>query len=238
MRALLVPLYLLQSIGLILSSPRLFSKCLIPFAIGIASFVITVAFGLYYRADITNFLYHFDTNWLQFGLEWIVSFFIILFCAFISYITTSLLGSLYYETITIDVMKTAGLKEVADDPSFVKALLRGTVHELYKLIFIGTLSISTFIPILAPLALPISFYLIAFEYFDLPLQLQGHSFSYRVKVITKNLTSVLMLGAITTALFLIPLGALLFTPFLHATAIKSLAKWEESNVLKTSPSHS
>lgn len=227
-----LPFQYISAFFRIISDFKLLLWCIIPYLLGIISFLIFLFLSYDYRTEIAAFvlpssLVNYGTifAWALFVLNWFVS-------AVLSIFVMLILGGFFIENFIDEALRKKGLHAPPSSgmAAYLNSLFRGLKDSLLRSLVYGILALLiftfSFFPPLAFLVLLFAAFAIGYDLLDMPLSLLGFRAGSRLKLIMDHKLEALVLGALFSALMLVPLGGIIFLPLAYMVAVDKVAEWE------------
>ena len=203
----------------------------VPYLIGIIAFLASSSFAYEYKDEFTKWIIGEQWQWLMISVEWISFLISILISGIFGILCMLLLGGFFIEMMieTALVKKGYELPEFSSVNILIRSTLRGLRDDVIRLIYIIVLIIVSFtcgfIPVLFFIPPVLAAFLVGFDLVDLPLTLLEFRFKDRWGLIKKHLVEVLAIGAVFSAIMLIPFGGILFLPIAYLVTVEQIVNW-------------
>ncbi len=209
--------------------------CYRPWIIGIFTYLISSAIAIYLHGRIVDYFVNEQSTilgYLLYVLTWLVAAVSLVVASLVITLTLVLaITSVYQSSIATDVLRLRGIQLPAEPEGITGAISetkRTIVTELKKL---GRLSplvfllvIVGFIPILAPVALLISSWVLGFQFVDVVLDLYKIPAKERFRFGRTNKLLLVSFGASLSLIACIPFVGILLPPIATASAAWMLAE--------------
>lgn len=231
MQAKLVVSAYATALKLIAGNARMRSLMLRPFLTGLALYIVAIAIGFYFFSSISAALTPDWGGWLLAiitPLVWLASILIVIIGSLllVAVLTLSLLGIL--QTPLAEQVLTLNHIALPATPTTPSGLTKNLIWESVKLVVAIGLTITAviigFIPILLPVSVVISAWIIGFESFDVALDAAGHRIRSRVRVIFSHPFLVLLSGLGGVILAIIPFAAVVMPSIAVISATNLIVK--------------
>ena len=223
------PLQLIKCFIEILNTPKYLTILIIPYLIGIITFIISSYFFFSYRDDLIE-LFIKNDSWLFSVLSWLLIPILIILSSLLSVLTVIFLAETFIEFFLekVCIAYKLDIPEV-EFKRLARYLIKSLSNDLKRLIFITFLSIitlcCTFIPILIFIPPIMLAFMTGFDLINLPLSMFDVSFKERKKILKTHFLEVIALGSTLLLFLIIPLGGVLFLPPAYLLAFKKLISW-------------
>ena len=236
---------LLQGFNLCLFDSKIRRLCLWPWVVGFVSYFSTITAAFYAHAPILNWVAPVQTGFWQniwhYCVWLLVALLLLVASTFVAIIVTLILTAVFEEGIIAGVnakLGVSGREEAAGFSGTVRSATSSIVGELIKLIWVLPLGclllIAGFIPLLAPVALILGAWLLAYQFLDVTLYMRGLGVLERVRFSLRHFVQVTTFGLTLSLVWAIPLLGIFLTPIAVAAAAWFLAKEHPLLVKKNS----
>ncbi|MDC0358814.1 EI24 domain-containing protein [Oligoflexia bacterium] len=229
---LVIPLLYLRSVKEILCSRQLIVLCLIPYLMGLVSFVGSMVAFYYYKETVATWIVGSSSGWLATSVAWGFVFVNMLTSGIVAILVITLLCSWFMECLIEVALKRYGLLG-EDDRSLltiVKSVVRSLRDEGIRLIYICIILLVAFVvsffPPLYLIPIILTGFMVGFDIIDLPLALLEMPFKERWRVIRRHKLQTCAFGGIFSISLLIPLGAILLLPIAYYAAVLLVERWD------------
>ncbi len=215
-----------------LARRKLLALSLIPYAIGLISFLVFFILGLGFRHEIGAFIFQSSSGWIQVLIDWLLApALVVLGSTLLAFIFMSTLGAFFLDSIILTVFEEQGLrpKAVQSMHDFLTSTFRSLKDNLVRLLYlVPVLLLSLAVSFLPPLYIfpaLLAAFLVGFDLVDTCLSLLELPFKKRLRIIFEHKLEILTIGTIMSLLLLIPFGGVLFLPFAYYATAKTLTGW-------------
>ncbi len=230
---------LLQGFRLCFFCSKIRRLCLWPWVVGFLSYFSTVAAAFYAHAPILSWVITSVAPtqariWqiIWYYVAWVlVALLLLIASTFVAIIVTLILTAVFEEGIIASVNSELGVSGREEPTGFsgtVSSATSSILGELIKLIWVFPLGclllIAGFIPLLAPVALILGSWLLAYQFLDVTLYMRGLGVLERLRFSLKHFVQVTTFGFTLSLVWVIPLLGIFLTPIAVAAAAWFLAK--------------
>lgn len=194
-----------------------------PWLIGSICWIILATLSVYTHSSVLSFLVSPGQSWwseIYWGFMWLfVGLLLFVVSTLLSVVCVSLAGGVYQSQIALHIIKNSGI-ELPLDLSIIQEASRSVAVESLKLSILLPLMIACFLmamfPLLTPIALLISSWLMGFQFIDISLDLTRAPVISRLKMALSRWMTVACFGA--TLLILSPFIGIILPPIAAAAA--------------------
>ena len=230
---ILIPLQLLHAAVKILNHKTLLLLCMVPYAVGITTFIGSVVLGFSYRDEIATYALGSPSGWLGQVLGFGFALINIFLSGILSLIVVIGFCGFFIEEFVDAILIEKGLKTGTPFSVgyLVSSTLRGLVDSLKRLLSLGIFAFIVFIAsFFPPLYIPtllLGAWLVGIDLFDMPLRLLNLPFGTRLKVINGHKLDSLIFGGYFSITLLIPFTGILLLPLFQWVACQRISGWSE-----------
>ncbi len=237
---LFLPLQIIKAAYRILAHRTLLLLCLVPYGVGILTFIASVSLGFAYRDEFAAFTIGTASGWLaqiiaygfvlvNFLLSGILSLVVVIaFCGF------------FVEEFVAVILVEKGLKQETPFTFsfFIESTIRGLFDGIKRVLSLGIFGVILFIagffpPLYIP-ALLIGAWLVGVDLLDMPLRLLEIPFRERFKALKAHKLECLAFGAYFSAILIIPFAGIFLLPLFQWVACQSVDGWPETRAALSS----
>lgn len=231
LRQFFLPLLILRSCYLLLSEPVLLRCLLLPVIFGVLSFIAAFVAGWNLLDGAASALMAYFPDWLSF-LEIVLRFLITSAGAAIAATLVVTIGfSFYLEQFILKTLEICNLPVPEDSRPLLQSILFGLKEDLKQALVLGLVSIlflaCAFFPILLPVNIAGSAYLLGLRTLDVPFSTLMLPLKIRWKIARKQTFFLLTLGFIYFLILPIPFLPLIAPPVFYITVLLHLASPRE-----------
>ncbi|MEZ4753385.1 MAG: hypothetical protein R3A13_03635 [Bdellovibrionota bacterium] len=227
-----IPYWLIAGLLKIFTRKRLFVLNSSPYLIGIISFFIFASLSFSFKEEIIAIFLSNETSWIFSSLSWFAFILLTVISAGLSLITCLLLGSIFIEFSTEELLRLKGFKipEHIGLKNLTLTLLRSFKDDGVRIIYISLLGILVFIcgffPPLMIIAIVLTSFIVGIDLLNLPLALLETPFKQRLTLAHSHFIETCILGGAFTIVALVPfLGIILYPAFLNAS-VELISIWD------------
>jgi CysZ protein len=219
--------YPFRGVGYFLGRPGLWKYFAAAFAINVVLFGVLTWLFVHYRTDLVDWILPARWwGWVRTGLGWLITAAVAIAGLFLFTIIGNILASPFLDAMTERILRDLG-EPLPPPRGPWRALLRGLVNQLLKLLIFGAVQIALLFLHLIPgigsvlhavLSSFAGVVFLGFEYLDYPLDARGLSVPGRFAWLARHLESSLGFGAVLFPVLLIPFVGYVLLPLSVAGA--------------------
>ena len=234
---LVLPFELIAAFWAILRRRALLIRCLIPYLIGICSFVLFMVLFIGYRDFLASTIVG-EPGWLFTFTKWGLVFVNIFTSALLAVLAIYIFGSFFLENFVEYLLIEQNLLENASVSirSILRSCLRGLLDSTMVMLCLLLLGVFTlvlsFIPLLYVIPLILGGFSLGYNIVDLPLSLLEVPFRRRIKMAWSHKSEITVIGLLFSAIMLIPFAGILMLPPVTYVGVQRIARWPELKDLK------
>ena len=231
-----IPYWLLAGLTKIFTRRKLFILNAIPYLIGILSFFFFSGLSFSLKDEFISLFLSNESSWYFISLSWLAFLFSIAISAALSLLTYLLLGSIFIEFATEELLRLSGFAVPEHDrfKDLAWAILKSFKDDGVRLVYITVLSILMFVcsffPLLTIIPIILTAFIVGLDLLNLPLALLEIPISKRLKLTQGHFIETCALGGLFTVCALVPfLGIILYPAFLNVS-VELITRWKQQKL--------